>query len=362
MSAEDDTFEIDIYGDEEPASEPAKESGQNDQEVSEKQSALASEAQNTKKSPVNAPSAPHGIKRKAPDEDEEEQRQKTHNSDTTNGQYIDNRPVEPGAMPALKLAELHWWTTEEDLRGFCARAGAEEELQDVSFGEHKINGKSKGEAYLEFSSPQAATAVKREIETASQAKESSGVRKTPYTVFFAPTGNPFKTGAGVGGKKDFTQGNRGGAYNSPGGNRGGFGASRGGFNRGGGGFNNPMMQNRQTQQGGWGMGQMNGGYGGFNNPMMMGGMNMGYGNMARGGMMNNMGGMMGGRGGYGNMGIGGMNMGMMGPRGGGMMGQRGGWSGGGGYQQGYGGGGGFGGGAGAGGMQGQQPKRAKTDG
>ncbi|KYG46705.1 hypothetical protein M433DRAFT_189002 [Acidomyces richmondensis BFW] len=261
MSAEDDTFEIDIYGDEEPVPEPAKESGRNGQEVAEKQAAPESDAQDSKQPPVDASSAPHGVKRKAPDE-HEEQRGQTHDSTAANGQYIDNRPVDPGAMLALKLGELHWWTTEEDLRGFCARAGAEEELQDLSFGEHKINGKSKGEAYLEFSTLQAATAVKREIE-AAKAKESSGLRKIPYTVTFWPVGNPYRTGAGVGGKKEFSQANRGGAYNSPTGTRGGFGGGRGGFN-------NPMMQNRQHQQGGWGMGQMNGGYGGFNNPMMMG--------------------------------------------------------------------------------------------
>ena len=374
MSADDDTFEIDIYGDDQLEQEPVKEETHDDAKAGPVGGDNTDQQTANQEPSASATPAIQAQKRKASDMEEEEFKQE-HGAEGSYDDYVDNRPLDPGAMPSLKLADLHWWTTEEDVRGFCAQAGAEEELHEVCFGEHKINGKSKGEAYLEFSSPQAATAVKREIEAASQVKEESGVRRTPFTAYFTPVGNPYKTSAGAGSKKDFSQqnGSQSGAYNSfpnSRGRGGGFGG-RGNFNqsRGGGGFNNNnnnMMQNRTNQQAGWGMNNMGGNMGGYSmNPMMAGGfgnMNMGYGNMGRGGMMNNMGAMMGGRGGYGGMGMGNMNMGgMMGSRGGsGMMGGggRGGWGGGaggaGGFQQGY--GGGFG--AGGGGMQ-QQGQAAQ---
>ncbi|KAK6383279.1 hypothetical protein LTR65_010263 [Meristemomyces frigidus] len=412
MSADDDTFEIDIYGDDQPEQEPIKDEpikdelqqepaqgydGTNDAVKPEPQAnGNGNGTQHTLKQDPGASTtpAPQGTKRKAPDTETDPSAQ-DHYTAEEDANYVaqapaDTRPIDPNAQPALKLADLHWWTTEEDVRGLCARAGAEEELHDIAFGEHKINGKSKGEVYLEFASLQAATAVKRAVEAASRVKEeSSGVRRAPFTVAFTGVGNPFKTataaGGSGGGKRDFggvSGGGRGGAYNSFG-NRGGNGGG-GGFggrgnynnNRGGGGAgynntnngNNNMMQTRPTPQAGWGMnggmggnggmaaanggmagnGAMGGYAAGFNNPMMagaagFGGMNMGYGNMGRGGggggMMNNMG--MMGRGGFGGMGgMGGMGMNMGGMMGGvrgggngngnsGMMGGRGGWAGGG---------------------------------
>ena len=56
----------------------------------------------------------------------------------------DDRPVDPGATSAVVIADLHWWTTEDDIRGWSNQAGVEDELQEVSFNEHKVNGKSKG--------------------------------------------------------------------------------------------------------------------------------------------------------------------------------------------------------------------------
>lgn len=356
MSADDDTFEIDIYGDDQPEQPPVKEEPAQD---STAKAELKTEPNETpapddiKPEPNGSvtSSAQQGTKRKVPD-DEQEIKQEHGQQEQYEEDYVDNRPVDPGAMPALKLADLHWWTTEEDVRALCVRAEAEEELHELSFGEHKINGKSKGEAYLEFTSPQAATAVKREVDAANEPQEGSGVRKVPFTAYFTPLGNPFKTGAGAGNKKDAYMstsagGGRGGAYNNFNRGGGGFGGrgNFGGRGGGGGGFNNNNANNPM-------MGGGRGGGGWMNNPMAAGG----FGNMNP--MMNMMGAMMGGRGGMNMMGgrggmnmmggMGGMNMGnMMGGGGrGGMMGGggRGGWGGGGGnFQQ-----GGFGGGAGGG--------------
>lgn len=56
----------------------------------------------------------------------------------------DERPVDPGATTALMVSELNWWNTDDDIRGWIRQAGCEGELKDITFSEHKINGKSKG--------------------------------------------------------------------------------------------------------------------------------------------------------------------------------------------------------------------------
>lgn len=56
----------------------------------------------------------------------------------------DDRPIDPGATNCLLLSELSWWTTDDDIRSWVRRASCEEELKDITFSEHKVNGKSKG--------------------------------------------------------------------------------------------------------------------------------------------------------------------------------------------------------------------------
>lgn len=57
---------------------------------------------------------------------------------------LDNRPSDPDATTALLVGELHWWTTDDEIRGWVNEANCEDELKDVTFSEHKVNGKSKG--------------------------------------------------------------------------------------------------------------------------------------------------------------------------------------------------------------------------
>jgi hypothetical protein len=56
----------------------------------------------------------------------------------------DDRPTDPDATIALFISDLFWWTTDDDIRGLVREAGCEGELKDVTFSEHKVNGKSKG--------------------------------------------------------------------------------------------------------------------------------------------------------------------------------------------------------------------------
>ncbi|KAI3330686.1 hypothetical protein F4824DRAFT_478057 [Ustulina deusta] len=231
----------------------------------------------------------------------------------------DDRPIDPGATNCLLLSDLNWWTTDDDIRGWVTHASCEDELKDITFSEHKVNGKSKGQAYLEFSSQQAATAAKHQIESAGSEGTQPGGKKH-NVIYSSPVTNPFRTlpkDAPARGKDNsVSRGGVSGSFNERGGGnfrgRGNFNGPRGGFNRnfaggnmgsggGGGGFHN------NNNMGG------GGGGGGFGNNMGGGG-NFGFGNMPGGG-----GGGFGFRGGMmgGNMG-GGMRGGMRGGRGGGM--------------------------------------------
>ncbi len=56
----------------------------------------------------------------------------------------DDRPIDLGATSALFISDLHWWTTDDDIRGWVNQSECEDELRDITFSEHKVNGKSKG--------------------------------------------------------------------------------------------------------------------------------------------------------------------------------------------------------------------------
>jgi hypothetical protein len=56
----------------------------------------------------------------------------------------DDRPTDPGATAALMINDINWWISEEDIRGWANQSGCEDELTEVTFNEHKVNGKSKG--------------------------------------------------------------------------------------------------------------------------------------------------------------------------------------------------------------------------
>ncbi|KAK3394093.1 hypothetical protein B0H63DRAFT_35460 [Podospora didyma] len=243
----------------------------------------------------------------------------------------DERPVDPGATTAILVSELNWWNTDDDIRGWVAQANCEAELRDITFSEHKVNGKSKGQAYIEFTSQQAATATKHYLDGLQTKNTQPPGQKLPTVIYSSPTNNPFRTlpkdAPNRGGAKD-TQ-NRtpsGPGYNDRGSNfagnqnnnnynSGGFRGGRGGFTPRGGGMNSGGFQRNNFQ--GSNMNAFNNNMGGFNNPMAGGG--FGGGGFNRGGMMGGGmrgGGMRGGRGGGMNPMMGGMAMGGMGPMGG----------------------------------------------
>ena len=149
MASEEEQFDIDIYGD------AGGEEGNDDytQEQSEEQyqdqdhdlnAETAGEATNGHseegKVEHSAPSTTDATLAATDDVSETI----SHRQGVKRKGTSDERPVDPNATAAVLISDLHWWTTEDDIRGWANQAGCEDELKEVTFSEHKVNGKSKG--------------------------------------------------------------------------------------------------------------------------------------------------------------------------------------------------------------------------
>ncbi|KAL1959640.1 hypothetical protein VTO42DRAFT_1675 [Malbranchea cinnamomea] len=344
MATEDDNFDIDIYGDGSGYNANEQEGGDETELIVD--ASAGQQQQNGMNGNNNAGNESHNtVKQESAADSQQAPTETTPQQGVKRKETSDDRQADPDATCALFISDLYWWTTDDDIRGWVNQAGCEDQLKDVTFSEHKVNGKSKGQAFVEFTTPQAASATKHKIE--SFTPQQTGGRKYIVTYTQAHT-NPFRTLP----KDNPMRGKDGGArtgavggFNSPVGqgmnfvNAGGYRGGRGGgFNRGGMnmGFNN---RNFNAPMGGPGF-QPNPMAAGFQGSPM-GGMPYGGAFNPRGGMMNqNMRGapnMRGGRGGMGGMpntmmpmgnvggpmggmGMGGMGMGAMPNQMGGMMG------------------------------------------
>lgn len=161
MAAEEDNFDIDIYGDgEEDDQNEAPEDGMKAEEASDQTVQSTKPASHAaEKSSANDQTAISEVKTDhegndvaqkiaSTDESGPDPVQLPKQAPQTQGlkrkDGVDDRYVDPGATTALFVSELHWWVNDDDVRGWANQSQCEDELDDITFSEHKVNGKSKG--------------------------------------------------------------------------------------------------------------------------------------------------------------------------------------------------------------------------
>lgn len=160
--ADDDNFDIDIYGDDTyqdtsapqdttitddssnmktDASEPTKQNAaSSDMTIKQDSASQATNGEGHHDNGVQQISSTggsaggHEVHKQAPQQQGTKRKQGED----------DDRPMDPGATAALMINDVQWWVSEEDIRGWANQSGCEDELNEVTFNEHKVNGKSKG--------------------------------------------------------------------------------------------------------------------------------------------------------------------------------------------------------------------------
>lgn len=169
MVAEEDNFDIDIYGDggedyqqNEPDSHDVKVENNiehptdtdvmalHTSEISDQATPLPSNAPNGQTDTKLDNGEPYDKAQKIASTDDSAQnpvhlpKQAPQTQGLKRHDGADDRFVESGATTALFISELHWWVTDDDIRGWANQSECEDELVDMTFSEHKVNGKSKG--------------------------------------------------------------------------------------------------------------------------------------------------------------------------------------------------------------------------
>ncbi|KAI9183719.1 hypothetical protein H9P43_004637 [Blastocladiella emersonii ATCC 22665] len=179
--------------------------------------------------------------------------------------------IEPHATSALLIDDLSWWTSDRDIAQIAALVTQDPTcVRDVVFSEHKINGKSRGSAWVTLTSVENAAKTKFQFESI----EIDG--RIPTVRYTDPVNNPFRVlPKDAYGRPPFGGNGAPGGYQRP---MGGPGLPpaphRGGVGGGGpGGFQNRGYQQQPPHGGNYGGGRppMHGGPGGYHQRPPQGG-------------------------------------------------------------------------------------------
>ncbi|WVR05198.1 hypothetical protein IAU60_002210 [Kwoniella sp. DSM 27419] len=68
-------------------------------------------------------------------------------------------------IDSVVVHDLHWWTNDQDLASLCHDLRIKVELGDIHFLEHKVNGKSKGQAAIKCESKEDALKLHQHLQT-----------------------------------------------------------------------------------------------------------------------------------------------------------------------------------------------------
>ncbi|KAG0763674.1 hypothetical protein G6F57_006212 [Rhizopus arrhizus] len=111
---------------------------------------------------------------------QQQQQQQQIPTSLTQLRGISNQPTS-----SIYLGELHWYTTDKDIKSLLEKANLIDHLKELTFFEYKMNGKSKGIVFLEFDNEEYASHAKDIFE------RTEFDNKRVYALF-TTSSNPFR--------------------------------------------------------------------------------------------------------------------------------------------------------------------------